>query len=115
MGFRVPEDLRKIDDILDVSVGTDPTLALQTRRGTGFYKVPSLRGLWYRNGFGHNGQAYTLEEWLDPARLRNDYVPKGYHLGPGPIKSWPPTILSGHAGFSKGHNQRPRIRAGAYP
>jgi hypothetical protein len=61
-------------------------LALQTRRGTGFYKVPSLRGVWYRNGFGHNGQAYTLEEWLDPARLRDDYVPKGFHLGPGPIQ-----------------------------
>ena len=84
--FKVPGDLRETDDILDVSVGTDPTLALQTRRGTGFYKVPSLRGVWYRNGFGHNGQAYTLEEWLDPARLRDDYVPKGFHLGPGPIK-----------------------------
>jgi hypothetical protein len=74
------------DDILDVSVGTDPTLALQTRRGTGFYKVPSLRGVWYRNGFGHNGQSYTLEEWLDPSRFRDDYVPKGFNLGPGPIK-----------------------------
>jgi hypothetical protein len=35
---------------------------------------------------GHNGQAHTLEEWLDPARLREDYVPKGFHLGPGAIK-----------------------------
>jgi mono/diheme cytochrome c family protein len=86
MGFNVPEDLRKTDEILDGSVETDSTLALQTRRGTGFYKVPSLRGVWYRNGFGHNGQAHTLEEWLDPARLRDDYVPKGFHLGPGPIK-----------------------------
>jgi hypothetical protein len=50
MGFNVPEDLQKTDDILDVSVKTDSTLALQTRRGTGFYKVPSLRGVWYRNG-----------------------------------------------------------------
>jgi mono/diheme cytochrome c family protein len=86
LGFNVPEDLRKTDDILDVSVKTDSTLALQTRRGTGFYKVPPLRGVWYRNGFGHNGQAHTLEEWLDPARLRDDYVPRGFHLGPGPIK-----------------------------
>lgn len=84
-GFQVPEDLRKTDDILDVSVGTDPTLALKTRRGTGFYKVPSLQGVWYRTAFGHTGQADTLEEWLDPARLRTDYVPKGFHTGPGPI------------------------------
>ena len=85
-GFEVPEDLRKSDDIMDVCVGTDPTLATQTRRGTGFYKVPSLRGVWYRNGFGHNGQADTLEEWFDPARLKEDYVAKGFHLGPGAIK-----------------------------
>jgi hypothetical protein len=32
------------------------------------------------------GQAETLEEWFDPARLNPDYVPKGFHLAPGPIK-----------------------------
>jgi Di-haem oxidoreductase, putative peroxidase len=85
-GFKVPEDLRKTDDIMDVSVGTDPGLATETRRGTGFYKVPSLRGVWYRNAFSHSGQANTLEEWFDPARLREDYVAKGFHLAPGPIK-----------------------------
>jgi len=85
-GFKVPEDLLKTDDIMDISVGTDPGLATQTRRGTGFYKVPSLRGVWYRNAFSHSGQADTLEEWFDPARLKDDYVPKGFHLGPGPIK-----------------------------
>jgi hypothetical protein len=86
LGFQVPEQLRKSDDILGVSVGTDPTLATKTRRGTGFYKVPSLRGVWYRNAFGHNGQADSLEEWFDLARLRDDYVPKGFHLGPGAIQ-----------------------------
>ena len=86
LGFTVPEDLRTSDAIMKVSVGSDPTLATATRRGTGFYKVPSLRGVWYRNAFGHNGQADTLEEWFDPARLRDDYVPRGFHLGPGPIK-----------------------------
>ncbi len=85
-GFKVPDDLRKTDDIMNSSVGTDPTLALRTRRGTGFYKVPSLRGLWYRNAFGHGGQAATLEEWFDPARLEDGYVPKGFHLAPGPIE-----------------------------
>jgi mono/diheme cytochrome c family protein len=85
-GFRVPDDLLNSGDILKASVGTDPTLATQTRRGTGFYKVPSLRGVWYRNAFGHGGQAETLEEWFDPSRLKDDYVPKGFHIGPGPVK-----------------------------
>jgi mono/diheme cytochrome c family protein len=85
-GFKVPDELRRTDAIMDTSVGTDPTLALETRRGTGFYKVPSLRGLWYRSGFGHGGQAATLEEWFDPARLEDGYVPKGFHLGAGPIE-----------------------------
>jgi hypothetical protein len=41
--------------------------------------------VWYRNAFSHSGQAQTLEEWFDPARLKEDYVPKGFHIGPGPI------------------------------
>jgi Di-haem oxidoreductase, putative peroxidase len=86
VGFQVPDDLRKTDDIMDVSVGTDPTLAMKTRRGTGFYKVPSLMGVWYRNAFGHSGGADTLEEWFDPARLKSDYIPKGFHIDGGPIQ-----------------------------
>lgn len=82
----MPADLRKTDDILDVSVGTDTTLALKSRRGTGFYKVPSLRGVWYRNAFGHGGWVDTLEEWFDPARVKSDYVPNGYWMQPGPIE-----------------------------
>jgi hypothetical protein len=42
--------------------------------------------VWYRNAFGHGGQAETLEEWLDPARLKEEYVPGGFHIGPGAIK-----------------------------
>jgi hypothetical protein len=81
-----PEDLLKSGDVLNVSVGRDPTLAMRTRHGTGFYKAPSLRGVWYRNAFGHGGWADTLEDWLAPARLRDDDLPKGFHLGPGPFK-----------------------------
>lgn len=88
-GFKIPDDLRKIVDVIDIPVGTDPVLATQTRRGTGFYKVPSLRGVWFRNGFSHGGNADTLEEWFDPARLKEDYAPKGYHRGPGPILGHP--------------------------
>ncbi len=49
-----------------------------TRRGTGYYKVPSLRGVWYRGMFGHSGWCATLEDWFDPARLSEGYVPTGF-------------------------------------
>lgn len=77
-GFEVPEDHRKRYDILWASIGTDPRLALQTRRGTGYYKVPSLKGVWYRGPFEHNGSIATLEDWFDVRRLRDDYIPTGF-------------------------------------
>jgi len=77
-GFRPPDDHFKKYDILNVSVGTDPNLALITRRGTGYYKVPSLKGVWYRGPFEHNGSVLTLEDWFDQRRLRDDYTPTGF-------------------------------------
>ncbi|MBL8295651.1 MAG: hypothetical protein JNN08_27645 [Bryobacterales bacterium] len=77
-GFKPPPDHWQKYHILNVSVGTDPDLALKTRRGTGYYKVPSLRGLWYRGPLEHSGSVATLEDWFDPARLRDDYVPTGF-------------------------------------
>lgn len=77
-GFQIPPEHLKMYDILRISVGTDPMLTLNTRRGTGYYKVPSLKGLWYRNMFPHDGSCATLEDWFDPARLRADYVPTGF-------------------------------------
>ena len=59
------------DDILPVSVGTDSGAALRTRKGTGFYKIPSLRGVWYRPLLLHDGSFKTLEEMFDPARLES--------------------------------------------
>jgi hypothetical protein len=50
---------------------------MQTRVGTGFHKVPSLKDLWYRNLFGDAGDVASLEDWFDPARLRHDCVPSG--------------------------------------
>jgi cytochrome c2 len=82
-GFTVTEEQRKKYDIMSVSVGTDPDLALKTRRGTGYYKVPSLKGVWYRGPFEHSGSVMTLEDWFDPRRLNNDYVPTGYRGAPG--------------------------------
>ncbi len=78
IGFTVPDDHREKFDVMSRSVGTDPELALRTRRGTGYDKVPSLRGVWYRSMFGHSGWAATLEDWFDPRRLRDDYVPTGW-------------------------------------
>jgi GAF domain-containing protein len=59
-------------------IGTDPRYTLETRKGTGFYKVPSLKGVWYRGPFEHNGSVATLEDWFDPARLDPSYRPTGF-------------------------------------
>jgi hypothetical protein len=77
-GFTIPEEHKTRYDILPVVVGTDPRLTMETRRGTGYYKVPSLRGVWYRGPFEHNGSVATLEDWFDPQRLRDNYVPTGF-------------------------------------
>ena len=77
-GFTPPVSAFKQYDIMRRSVGTDPDLTLKTRRGTGYYKVPSLKGVWYRGPFQHSGSVATLEDWFDPRRLRDDYVPTGF-------------------------------------
>jgi hypothetical protein len=77
-GFTSPDEHREKYDVSGMSVGTDPRLTLMSRRGTGYYKVPSLKGLWYRGPFEHNGSLATLEDWFDPRRLRDDYVPTGF-------------------------------------
>jgi len=68
--------------VSDYRIDTDPGLALKTRKGTGYHKIPSLRGLWYRGLFEHSGSIATLEEWFDHRRLRDDFVPSGWR-GPG--------------------------------
>ena len=77
-GFNIPEGHLKKYEILPMSVGTDSNLTLKTRRGTGYYKVPSLKGVWYRRMFGHSGWCAALEDWFDPRRTRDDYVPTGF-------------------------------------
>ena len=81
-GFSPPADHYTRYDILDARIGTDPALTMTTRRGTGYYKIPSLKGVWYRGPFEHNGSVATLEDWFDPRRLRDDYVPTGF-IGAG--------------------------------
>jgi mono/diheme cytochrome c family protein len=100
-GFTPPEDAA--EDILHVSVGTDPNLALRTRKGTGYYKVPSLKGVWYRGHFLHDGAAASLEEMFDPGRLRDDHVRGGFS---------PPGATSGAiAGHEYGLDLTPEERA----
>jgi hypothetical protein len=78
-GFRPSAPDMKRFDVLPISVGTDSGLALRTREGTGYYKVPPLKGVWYRGPFGHDGSSTTLEDWFDPRRTRDDYLPTGFH------------------------------------
>jgi hypothetical protein len=80
-GFPMPHDTHG-DKIMRFSINTDARLALETRRGTGFYKVPSLKGLWYRGALEHGGSVSSLEDWFNPARLRDDYIPTGF-IGAG--------------------------------
>jgi len=77
-GFTPPRDKPASIDAMPVSVGTDPGLALSTRKGTGYYKIPSLKGVWYRGHYLHDGSVGSLEEMFDPDRLRDSHVPEGY-------------------------------------
>jgi hypothetical protein len=77
-GWVPPKDHPNRADMMLFSVGTESVAALQTRKGTGVYKVPSLKGLWYRTILTHDGSVGDLNEWFDPKRLRDDYVPKGF-------------------------------------
>ncbi len=77
-GFIPPKDVPATLDILRLSVGTDTGLALGTRKGTGYYKVPSLKGVWYRGHYLHDGGAASLEEMFDPDRLKESHVAGGW-------------------------------------
>jgi hypothetical protein len=91
-GFTPPPDAVGKYAILPFSIGTDPGLTTKTRRGTGYYKVPSLRGVWYRSMLGHSGWCAALEDWFDPRRLQSDYVPTGFRPNgnaPYPVKGIP--------------------------
>lgn len=76
--FVPPKEHFKKYNIFDISVGTDPVLALYTRKGTGYYKVPSLVGAWNRTAFLHGGNLANLEDLFDPKRLEPDYTPTGF-------------------------------------
>ena len=82
-GFTPQKDDPRLSHVMKgMRVGTDSSLALKTRKGTGYYKVPTLKGLWYRGLVEHSGSVASLEEWFDGRRLKDDYVPSGWK-GPG--------------------------------
>jgi hypothetical protein len=68
--FQVPPEHLARYAIVNRSVGTDPELAMRTRKGTGYYKIPSLKGVWYRGPFQHAGAVETLDDWFNPARVQ---------------------------------------------
>jgi cytochrome c2 len=101
-GFELPKNKPAELDVLPLSVGTDPGLALRTRKGTGYYKVPSLKGVWYRGRYLHDGSVASLEEMFNPDRLLQTHVPGGYRpLG---------TKMRAIPGHSFGLNLKPEER-----
>jgi cytochrome c5 len=65
------------------TVGTDPTLAFGSARGTGLYRPSPLTAVVDAAPYLHQGVVPDLVALLDPARLEPTYA-HGLH-GPGPI------------------------------
>jgi mono/diheme cytochrome c family protein len=83
-GFTPPDSpvTKSLNILRSMRLGADPGVALKTRKGTGYYRVPSLRNVWARPLIEHSGSIASLEDWFDRKRLRPDYVPSGWK-GPG--------------------------------
>jgi mono/diheme cytochrome c family protein len=66
------------------AIGTDPVLGLSADRGTGSYRVPSLRGVATRGPLLHDGTIPSVAALLDPARLSPSFTQRLH--GPGPVR-----------------------------
>jgi mono/diheme cytochrome c family protein len=64
-------------------VGTDPRVGLSKTRGTGMYRVPSLRGVSTRGPLLHDASLTGLHDLFDPARTGPEY--RGGRHGPGAV------------------------------
>lgn len=105
-GFSVPQEHRAKYDIMDVRIGLDSFSTLKTRRGTGYYKVPSLKDVWMRPVLEHNGSIGSLEEWFDERRLNDDFAATGFR---GPYKT---RAVKGHSfGLTLGPDERKALIA----
>jgi mono/diheme cytochrome c family protein len=65
-------------------VGTDPILGQSPERGTGSYRIPSLRGAGSRATLLHDGTVASLTDLLDPHRLDATYAGGAHGRGPVP-------------------------------
>ncbi len=61
-------------------VGTDPAATASSTRGTGQYRIPSLRGVGDRGWLLHDASFPSLEALLDPARAGSAVHPFGLQL-----------------------------------
>ena len=43
--------------------------------------MPSLKGVWYRGRYLHDGSLASLEEMFDPDRLKETHVAAGWNPG----------------------------------
>lgn len=73
LGYHPAESVMRLTGAMNISVGTDPNLALKTRKGTGFYRIPSLRMVWMEAALLHDGSIGSLEEMFNPVRLQPDF------------------------------------------
>ncbi len=64
-------------------VGTDPRVGLSKTRGTGMYRVPSLRGVSTRGPLLHDASLAGLGDLFDPERTSPAY--RGGRHGPGAV------------------------------
>jgi mono/diheme cytochrome c family protein len=65
-------------------VGTDPTVGSSLERGTGMYRVPSLRGVGSRKFLLHDGTVSSLDAMLDPMRPTADFTSRVHGQGAVP-------------------------------
>ena len=63
--------------------GTDSALGSSAERGTGMYRVPSLRGVGSRKFLLHDGTVSSLEAMFDPTRPTAEFTSR--MRGPGAV------------------------------
>ncbi len=65
-------------------VGTDPPHRLSARPGTGFHRVPSLRGVGTRGPLLHDGTVPSVAAMLDPSRPTPEFIGRLHGAGAVP-------------------------------
>jgi hypothetical protein len=62
-------------------IGTDPAVGLSKDRGTGLYRVPSLRGLSTRGPLLHDASVASAADLFDPNRLNSTFLRRLHGTG----------------------------------